>query len=312
MKCPKCHFNNRKGARFCLKCGDIIELRCPQCSKVLPLIAKFCDNCGQRLDEHSEEKIIAVTESGRKRVSVLYSDLSGYSSIAEILDPEDLKEIMGEIFGEISEIVSKYDGFVEKFVGDAVMAIFGVPVAHEDDPVRAIRAARNIHKIIELLGNRYEEKIRRGLTMHTGICTGLVVTGEVSLETGIHGVLGETINIASRLSVLAKPGEIIVDHDTCRRAEGHFIFEDLEPINVNGKTEPVKTYRVLSSRRMPAKIHRLSGMKADLIGRKAEMAQLQEAASNLKNGKGAVCSIIGDAGTGKSRLIEEFKAALNL
>jgi ABC-type dipeptide/oligopeptide/nickel transport system ATPase component len=218
---------------------------------------------------------------------------------------------MGKVFGEISKVVFRYDGFIEKFIGDAVMALFGAAKSHEDDPVRAIKAAREIHEIVSSIGPQYEKRIGKPLSMHTGICTGLVVTGEVNIEKGTHGVLGDTINVASRLSGLAKPGEIVIGLDTYHQAEGYFTFEPMEPTTVKGKAEPIKPYRVLSPKEDPTKTHRLSGMRADLIGRKVEMAQLQEAVTNLKQGKGSIFSIVGDAGTGKSRLIEDFKASLN-
>ena len=192
------------------------------------------------------------------------------------------------------------------------MALFGVPQSHEDDPVRAIKAAREIHDIVSSISPQYEKRIGKPLAMHTGICTGLVVTGEVNLEKGTHGVLGDTINVASRLSGLAKPGEIVISPDTYHQAEGYFTFEPMEPTAVKGKAEPIKPYQVLSSKEDPTTTHRLSGLRAELIGRKVEMAQLQEAVTNLRQGKGSIFSIVGDAGTGKSRLIEDFKASINL
>ena len=162
-----------------------------------------------------------------------------------------------------------------------------------------------------LSASQFEKRIGKALCMHTGICTGLVVTGEVNLEKGTHGVLGDTINTAARLSGLAKPGEIVISPDTYHQAEGYFHFEPLEPTTVKGKAEPIKPYKVISPKEDPTKTHRLSGMRAELIGRKVEMAQLQEAVTNLKQGKGSIFSIVGDAGTGKSRLIEDFKATVN-
>jgi class 3 adenylate cyclase/tetratricopeptide (TPR) repeat protein len=238
--------------------------------------------------------------------------MSGYTAMTEKLDPEETKEIMGKVFGEITKVVSRYEGFIEKFVGDAVMAIFGASTTHEDDPVRAIKAAREIHEIVSSISPQYEKRIGKSLAMHTGICTGLVVTGEVNLEKGTHGILGDTINTAARLSGLAKPGEIVIGPDTYHQAEGYFTFEAMEPTTVKGKAEPIKPYRVLSPKEDPTKTHRLSGMRAELIGRKVEMAQLQEAVANLKQGKGSIFSIVGDAGTGKSRLIEDFKASYDL
>ena len=148
--------------------------------------------------------------------------------------------------------------------------------------------------------------------MHSGINTGLVVTGQVDQDGGSTGVLGDTINLASRLSGLAKTGEILVGSVTYQMGEGHFIFEKLGPVQVKGKAEIVQVYRVLSPKEKPLTLHRTFGLRADLIGRKAELTQLQEAVRKLRQGKGGIFSIYGDAGTGKTRLLEEFKAALDL
>jgi class 3 adenylate cyclase/tetratricopeptide (TPR) repeat protein len=243
---------------------------------------------------------------------VLFSDLSGYTTISEKLDPEEVKEITSRIFGEISKVINKYGGFVEKFVGDAVMAIFGVPKVHEDDAVRAIRAAKEIHQTVEKLSPKLEEKVGRSLTMHTGINTGLVVTGDVDIERGTHGIIGETINLASRLEGLAAPGEILVGMDTYRHAEWHFDFEEKPPAKVQGISEPVKIFKVLSPKEQPIKVHRLHGLRSELIGRDAEIAELNGAVEDLKNNRGTIFSICGSAGTGKSRLVKEFKSELDL
>jgi class 3 adenylate cyclase/tetratricopeptide (TPR) repeat protein len=313
MECPKCQYENREGAKFCLECGEKLERDCPQCGKTFPLSAKFCDECGQRLAE-LEEPGSYVTEArgARKYVTVLFADLTGYTAMSEKLDPEELKEIMSRIFGEIAQVVTKYEGFIEKFVGDAVMALFGVPQANEDDPIRAIRAAKEIHDLVDSLSPELEKRIGRPISMHSGINTGLVVTGEVDIEKGTHGVAGDTINVASRLSSLAEPGEILAAPATHRHAEGHFTFEKLEPTIIKGKTDPIQIYKVLSSKEKPITIHRLSGLRANLVGRKVELAELREAFENLRKGKGRIFSICGDAGTGKSRLVEEFKTTLNL
>jgi class 3 adenylate cyclase len=288
-------------------------MKCPECQFVNPEDFQFCGKCGHRLGESAEiEPTVAEAEGERKHVTVLFSDLSGYTAMCERLDPEEVKEIMSRIFGEIAQVVTKYEGFVEKFVGDAVMALFGVPKAHEDDPVRAIRAAGEINDLVEALSPQLEDKVGKPLSMHSGINTGLVVTGEVDLEKGTHGVAGDTINLAARLCSLANPGEIVVGLDTCRQAEGHFTFTALDATEVKGKAEPVQAYKVESLREEPRKIHRLQGLRADLIGRDLQMAKLVEAVEKLRRGEGSVIAISGDAGTGKSRLMEEFKAALDL
>jgi class 3 adenylate cyclase/tetratricopeptide (TPR) repeat protein len=321
MKCPKCQFENPEDRKFCRECGSDLILACPNCSSEILPSDKFCGACRYDLravpdkppdkKSHEEKKPLPPSDSARKHVTVLFSDMSGYTAMTEKMDPEETKEIMGNIFGEISKVVAKYGGFIEKFIGDAVMALFGVPTSHEDDPVRAIKASREIHDVVSSLSSQFEKKIGKALCMHTGICTGLVVTGEVNLEKGTHGVLGDTINTAARLSGLAKPGEIVISPDTYHQAEGYFNFEALEPTTVKGKAEPIKPYKVISPKDDPTKTHRLSGMRAELIGRKVEMAQLQEAVTNLKQGKGSIFSIVGDAGTGKSRLIEEFRSTLS-
>ena len=333
MKCPKCQADNPETRKFCRECGAKLLLICVQCgSENLPG-DKFCGECGHTLAKlkeappidydqpqayapESQTDTIPTTpsriEGERKHVTVLFSDMSGYTAMSERLDPEDVKEITSRIFGRISKVIGKYDGFVEKFIGDAVMALFGVPKAHEDDPVRAIRAAREIHDLVEALSPELEERVGRPLSMHTGINTGLVVTGEVDMEKGTHGVAGDSINLASRLSGLAKPGEILVAPDTYRQAEGYFTFEALEPTRVKGKTEPVRFYKVISQKEIPVTTHRLSGVRADLVGRKVELTELREAVETLGAGKGRIFSICGDAGTGKSRLVEEFKAHLDL
>ena len=171
--------------------------------------------------------------------------------MSEKLDPEEVKEITCRIFGEISKIVATYDGFIEKYAGDAVMAIFGVPNSHEDDPIRAIKAAREIHQAVDAISPEIEKKIGRSISMHSGINTGLVVTGEVNMERGTHGVAGDTINLAARLSSLAKPGQILIDGGTCRQVEGHFECEFVETTTVKGKSEPVQVNVVVSERDKP-------------------------------------------------------------
>ena len=332
MQCSKCQFENPEGIKFCGECGARLERLCPSCNSQIPPNFKFCGECGYNLipaKEFSEQKSmaeklstrpstkisssdVAFFEGERKHVTVLFSDLSGYTTLSEKLDPEEVKEITSKIFSKISKIVVKYDGFIEKYAGDAVMALFGVPRAHEDDPIRAVKAAREIHELVDAVSPEVESKIGQPISMHTGINTGLVVTGGVDMERGTHGVAGDTINIASRLSNLAKPGEILIDVDTCRQTEGHFACEYMEATTIKGKAVPVQVHKVLAQRDKPVTIRRLSGLRADLIGRKVELAELAEAFDNLREGRGSIFSICGAAGTGKSRLVEEFKATLEL
>jgi len=303
MKCPNCQFENREGARFCGECRHEFEVTCPECGTNNRAENKFCDACGYDLSKSTEaaspkenehdtqisesppEETIPTripAEGERKHVTVLFSDLTGYTAMSEKMDPEEVKELMNRIFSQITKVVHNYSGFIEKFAGDAVMAIFGVPQAHEDDPIRAIKAAREIHSLVKGLSPAVEKEIGQRLSMHSGINTGLVVTGEVNPDKGTHGVSGDALNLASRLSDQAQSGEILIGQNTYHRAEGHFRFEDLESIEFKGKTEPVKVYKVLSLKEKPITTRRLSGVRSDLVGRKVELAELSEAVENLK------------------------------
>ena len=228
--------------------------------------------------------------------------------MSEKLDPEEVKEITGRLFDDISKIVSKYDGFIEKYAGDAVMALFGADHSHEDDPVRAVKAAHEIHGLVESISPRYEDTVGQPLQMHSGINTGLVVTGELNLEKGIHGVAGDTINVAARMSSVAGAGEILVDHETYNRTEGYFQFENLDPVQLKGKTNTVQIHRYLAVKDTNhEKIHRLHGLRAELIGRKAEIAELSEAVENLSQGKGSVFSIVGAPGQERADWLRSLK-----
>jgi class 3 adenylate cyclase/tetratricopeptide (TPR) repeat protein len=227
--------------------------------------------------------------------------------LSERLDPEEIKEITSRIFGEVARVVSLYDGFVEKYVGDAVVALFGVPKSHEDDHIRALKAAREIHQSVNVLDPGYVEKMGTRLTFHTGIATGLVVTGEVNLEKGTHGVAGDTINLASRLSGLAPPGEILVGEGTYLQTKGAFSFEKGEPVFVKGKAGQVTPYRLLDERSPTRRGTAAQGLNSPLVGRNAEMAAIRGCVNRLLDGQGGLLFVLGEAGLGKSRLMTEAR-----
>jgi class 3 adenylate cyclase len=160
MKCPKCQIENSGQDQFCRECGAMLSLTCPYCAADVFKADKFCSKCGQGLNEVEATEEIAFEAAGeRKHVTALFSDLSGYTTMSEKMDPEELKDVTSRIFGEISIIVGNYDGFIEKYAGDAVLALFGVPKAHEDDPVRAIKVAREIHELVDAISPELEQKI---------------------------------------------------------------------------------------------------------------------------------------------------------
>jgi class 3 adenylate cyclase/tetratricopeptide (TPR) repeat protein len=315
MNCPSCGTANPEENKFCRECGSKLAVLCPSCGAESAPNDKFCGKCGMSLLDTPKlaPPPIALSKEGERRnITVFFSDIAGYTSISEVVDPEEMKEILSRIFGGTAQIVAKYEGHIDKIIGDAVMVLFGVSKAHEDDPIRAVRAAMEIHELAGKMSAEIEDRIGRPLRMHTGINTGMVVTGNIDLEKGTERVLGDSINVAARLTSLAKAGEIIVGEETFHLAEGHFHFERLEPATVKGKAEAVQVHKLLSLRERPVTIHHLSGLKSDLIGRTGEMAQLNQAVGKLRQGKGSVVAISGEAGTGKSRLVDDFKSSLDL
>lgn len=305
MICPKCHTENPEGMSFCSKCGISLPKVCPNCGNSAVQEDNFCGKCGHELQEtRSIEKLVPELEGERKHITVLFSDLSGYTAMSERLDPEEVKDVMNEVFRGIAAIIAKYDGSIEKFIGDAVVAFFGVPKVHEDDDVRALKAAREIHSGVNTFGIDYEKKTGKRLAFHTGIATGLIVTGEANVDKGT--LVGDTINLASRLSSIAKPGEILVGEGTYLQSKGTFSFERLQPVSVKGKAEPVTSYRLLEVKAGPAKGPAAKGISSPLVGRNAELAAIKGCVNRLLKNQGGILSIIGEAGLGKSRLMAEI------
>jgi class 3 adenylate cyclase/tetratricopeptide (TPR) repeat protein len=290
-----------------------LGLACPDCgSDTLPSDG-FCAECGRELQSLKRTlKTQDEVQSERKYVTALFADISGYTALGERLDPEELKDTVGPLIGEMAEVVIKYQGSIEKFAGDQIMALFGFPRAHEDDPVRAVRAATEIHQVAGEISQKVQEAIGQPLAVHIGINSGLAVTGQADFHHVTQHIAGDTINVASRLCNLAKAGETLVGQTTYTQAIGFFSFEPLQPVKVKGKSNPIQVYRLLAPKELPKKTHRVSGLRAEQIGRNKEMATLAQAVDRLLNGSGTFIAICGEAGTGKSRLIEEFKATLDL
>jgi class 3 adenylate cyclase len=300
--CPGCKTVNLPESNFCNQCGQFLpEINSSSSDRALPnpLFPKVLKNPTPQ-----------ASSGERKYVTVLFSDLSGYTTLTQRLDPEEVKEIVVRLFREIAKVVTKYEGCIEKYIGDAVMAVFGATHAHEDDPIRAILAAREIHELVDTFSAEYDEQVGQTLSMHTVINTGLAVTGDVNFDNGKHGIAGATLNLAARLGSQAKPGDILVGSDTYRQAMGYFNFDTREPVRLKGVSAPIQVYKIVSRIDLPKKTHRFHGLRADLIGRNPEFELLREALDRVRSGKGCLVSLCGNAGTGKSRLVEDFKSTL--
>lgn len=244
--------------------------------------------------------------SERKLVTVMFADISGYTALAEKIDPEAIRELMKACFDCLIPIVKKYEGTIEKFIGDEVYTIFGAPVAHENDPERAVRVAL---KILEELVN-FNRTYNTNMGMHIGINTGWVIAGGIgSEEYQQYGVMGDTVNLAARLADAAKQGEIFVGLNTYRLTQALFDFEAISPVQVKGKSEPVLVYRLRGVKTQPGRVRGLEmrGIHSPLVGRDVQMAIINERFQRLLEGQGGILTIIGDAGAGKSRLMAEAR-----
>lgn len=327
MKCSYCKKENSSDANFCTSCGKPLIVTCINCGHIFNESDMFCMKCGTpRFDQKQHETKISSTfhydlskpsfpseedvSGERKYVTVMFSDLSGYTAMSEKLDPEVVKEIMNKIFTEIAKVITDYDGSIDKFMGDAVLALFGIPYAHEDDAVRAVKAAIEIHSRVKKLGEEYREKIGKQLSMHTGIHTGLVVTGTFDADGAHSSIVGDTVNLASRIETLSESSDILISQNTHKQTIGFFDVESREPVKVKGKTNPIPIYKVIGLKSHPNKTIRLTGVRANLIGRSWELQQLMEGVNHLKQRQGIIVSISGEAGSGKSRLVEELKEKL--
>lgn len=317
MICTTCHFENQVNAKFCSECGTALVKVCKECGQVNPSTGKFCSECGRPLTTRKHEPTDTVVSrptawSERKQATILFSDLSGYTALGEKFDPEEVKNIMSRIFGGVAQIVAKYEGIIDKFIGDAVMALFGIPKAHEDDPVRAILAAMEIRKLVQDISPQYESRLGRSLSMHTGINTGLVVTGSMEVEKGLLGFTGDAINLAARLSGLAEDDQILVGPITHNQARWSFLFERLEPVQLKGKAEPTIPYRVIGGAKALNRfeIAEQRGF-TPYTGREPELASLHICLEKAMAGRGQLVTVIGEAGIGKSRLIFEFRHSLD-
>ena len=273
---------------------------CPHCGMVSVRSDRFCRYCGGSLDQKG-----SIREY--RHITALFSDLCDYTPLTEELEPEELKDILGTLFTKAIRIVSSYGGIVEKFVGDGIIALFGLDVLHEQDAIRAIHAAMEIHHAADELSDTVSGVIGRRILMHTGINTGLVLVDQQSDIPFSHGVLGTPINIASRLSDLAGPDDILIGESLMADAARYFMLEDMGRKNIKGIKEPMGVCKILSARAVPVSIRRNSGFTSGMVGREEELGIIM-AALDRKSHDGccAVC-ISGDPGVGKSRLIQEFK-----
>lgn len=245
----------------------------------------------------------------RRTATILFADLCGFTGLSEQVDPEVLRAFQNELFEELTEAVEAYGGFVDKFIGDALLALFGAPVAHEDDPERALRAALDMAGRARRVGEHWQRRIGEPLDLHIGLNTGTVVAGHLGAGDGkAYSVTGDAVNTAQRLQSLAGPGEILVGPVTYRLTCHAFAYEALGAMTLRGKADSVEVYRLIQTLEAPRTARGLEalGLGAPLIGREAEMKRLVDCLELACGGAAQLVRLTGEAGLGKSRLVNEF------
>jgi class 3 adenylate cyclase len=259
-------------------------LICASCGRDNPLDARFCNGCGAALATTGGLREV------RKTVTVLFCDVTGSTALGESTDPEALRALLARYFERMKAIVESHRGTVEKFIGDAVMAVFGIPAAHEDDALRACRAAVEMRDALPELG----------IHGRIGVNTGEVVTG-----TPERLATGDAVNVAARLEQAAAPGEVLIGEATHALVQEAVVAEPVEPLTLKGKSDPVLAYRLVSVLDAPERSHALP-----FVGREAELAQITETWERTQGqARCELVTIVGDAGVGKSRLVAEALAA---
>jgi len=247
-------------------------------------------------------------EGERRPVTILFTDIVGSTAIAERLDPEEWREVVSGAHRRVSEAIVRYEGTVAQLLGDGVLAFFGAPVAHEDDPARAVRAALDIQAAIAAYARELAGYVD-DFAMRIGIHTGEVVVGEIgSAEHVEYLAVGDAVILASRLQGAATPGKVLVSESTARLVRGTFELASLGEIRVKGKTAPVAVFEVARPLAAPARTRKPVGLRSPLVGREAELVALTGALEGLCQGHGAIVALLGEAGIGKSRLVEEAHA----
>ena len=330
MLCPKCQFENPDDAKFCIECASRMEFHCPSCRAITPATGKFCKECGYDLKKPKEkpppinysepqsytpkfiaDKILTSKSSiagERKLVTVLFADVANYTSMSEKLDPEEIHQIMDGCFKILMDEIHKYEGTINQFTGDGIMAIFGAPVSHEDHAQRACFAALSIQKAIGDYGAKVKKDCGIDFKMRIGINSGPVIVGSIGDDLRMdYTAVGDTTNLAARMESAARPGRILVSKHAHEIARDYFEFEAIGNVEVKGKREPQAAYELIKTGLVETRIKAaVAKGLTKFVGRKNSMATLKEPYESVLAGSGQVVGIVGEAGVGKSRLVYEF------
>ena len=320
MTCPNCGTVNPPSAKFCGECGSPLARSCPSCGTAAPPGTRFCVECGAALGGEpgagstvdvpagtnrppvAPATVSAGQTAERRLVSVLFADLVGFTTYSQSRDPEEVRELLSRYFDACSSLVERYGGVVEKFIGDAVMAVWGAPVAQEDDAERAVRTALDIVEAVSSLGTDVGAE---GLSARVG-----VLTGEAAVTIGAKGqgmVAGDLVNTASRVQSTAEPGTVLVGDATRRATEAAIAYEDAGVHELKGKSEPVALWRALRVVAGVRGLMKSEGIEPPFVGRDRELKLVKDLFHSSTDARRAqLVQVTGIAGIGKSRLVWEF------
>lgn len=333
MRCPSCGFDNPEDMKFCGECGIPLQQRCPQCGFENPPRFKFCGACGTALSgqthafpatptdaQHDAEaaQSFQVTPPSaesprpvaeRRQLTVLFCDLVDSTLLATHLDPEELREVVRAYQRVCAEVIQRFEGYIAQYLGDGLLVYFGYPQAHEDDGQRSVRAALGMMEAMGRLNQHLEQERAVRLAVRVGIHTGLVVVGEMGGGGRQEQLaLGETPNVAARLQALAAPNTVVISAVTQRLVQGLFTCEDLGLHTLRGVVTPMQVFHVLRESEAQSRLDvAVSRGLTPLVGREQEVRLLLERWAQVKDGQGQVVLMSGEAGIGKSRLVEVVK-----
>ncbi len=315
--CQHCRFENPAGFRYCGNCGRPLAAAFP---KVPPFVSSPAYHPSQALSSGAYERLKAAADQARgerRNVVVLFADLHGYTALASQMDPEEIFTLINRYLGVMIEQVYKYEGIIDKFTGDGVMALFGAPVAHENDTERAVRATIDMQTALSALNAEVTSEIGVDIQVRLGLHYGAVIFGRVGVDLDEavsvmdYTAIGDIVNLASRLEQAAEPGTALVSQAVYERTKPLVEYEPVHPLVLKGYSEPVPAYRVVGLRERPGRVRGLEGRRTPLIGREEEMAIVSGAAEEIvPNGTGRILLVTGDGGIGKSRLTAELKEKL--
>ena len=324
MKCPLCQAENADGARFCEECGARLAFVCPGCGQPVGAGKKFCWSCGAPLTaesvrlaspesytpKHLAEKVRiskSALEGERKQVTVLFADLKSSMELLAERDPEEARQILDPVLTLMMDAVHRYEGTVNRVMGDGIMALFGAPLAHEDHAVRACYAALDMQAAVR----RFADEVRRshgiGMQIRVGLNSGEVVVRAIGNDLHMdYSAIGQTTHLAARMEQLASPGNTLLTGDTLRLAEGYVEVKPLGPVPVKGLETPIEVYEMVGTGLLRSRLQAAAtrGLTR-LVGRDSELDLLRHALERAAAGRGQIVALVGEAGVGKSRLVWE-------